>query len=53
MGTGGNEVFAQPMMEQQVLDEALKASNHMVWVRCVNGLMTMEEKMVLREIVYQ
>lgn len=41
------------MMERQGVDEALKASDQMAWVRKVNALRAMAEEVVLREIVYQ
>ncbi len=47
------ECLLRKMMERQGVDEALKASDQMVWVRKVNALRAMLEEVVLREIVYQ
>ena len=47
------ECLLRKMMERQGVDEALKASDQMEWVRKVNALRTMAEEEVLREIVYQ
>lgn len=47
------ECLLRKMMERQGIDEALKASNQMMWLRKVNALGAMAEEVVLREIVYQ
>lgn len=47
------ECLLRKMMKRQSVDEALKASDQMLWVRKVNALRAMEEEVVLREIVYQ
>lgn len=47
------ECLLKKMMERQGVDEALKASNQMAWVRKVNVLRAIAEEVVLREIVYQ
>ena len=47
------ECLLKKMMERQGVDEALKASDQMMWVQKVNVLRTMAEEVVLREIVYQ
>lgn len=47
------ESLLREMMESLGVDEALKASDQMAWVRKVNALRAMAEEVVLREIVYQ
>ncbi len=47
------ECLLRKMMERQGIDEALKASDQMMWVQKVNALRAMAEEVVLREIVYQ
>ncbi|MDE6319668.1 MAG: TnpV protein [Lachnospiraceae bacterium] len=47
------ECLLRKMMERQGIDEALKASDQMAWVRKVNALRAMAEEVVLQEIVYQ
>lgn len=41
------------LMEQNGVDEALKASDQMAWVQAVNSLKAMAEEPVLAEIVYR
>ncbi|MBD5509507.1 MAG: TnpV protein [Lachnospiraceae bacterium] len=47
------ECLLREMMERQCVDEELKASDQMAWVRKVNALRAMAGEVVLREIVYQ
>lgn len=47
------EYLLKKMMERQGLDEALKASDQMAWLRKINALRAMAEEVVLWEIVYQ
>ncbi|MDE7176474.1 MAG: TnpV protein [Lachnospiraceae bacterium] len=47
------ERLIRKMMERQGVDEVLKASDQMAWVRKVNALRAMAEEVVMREIVYQ
>ena len=47
------ECLLREMMERRGVDEALKASDQMAWVRKVNVLRAMVEEVVLKEIVYQ
>ncbi|MBD5491085.1 MAG: TnpV protein [Lachnospiraceae bacterium] len=41
------------MMGRQGVNEALKASDQMVWVQRFNALRMRAEEVVLREIIYQ
>lgn len=41
------------LMEQNGVNEALKASDQMAWVQAVNSLKAMAEEPVLAEIVYR
>lgn len=47
------ECLLRKMMERQGIDEDLKVSDQMAWVRKVNALKAMAEEVVLREIVYR
>lgn len=47
------ECLLKKMMERQGIDEDLKTSDQMMWVKKVNVLRVMAEEVVLREIVYQ
>lgn len=47
------ERLLRQMMQRQVVNEGLKATDQMAWVQKVNVLKTMAEEVVLREIVYQ
>ena len=47
------ECLLREMMKRQGVDEELKASDQMAWVRKVNALRAMAEEVVLREIMYQ
>ena len=47
------ECLLREMMEKQGVDEALKASDQMAWVKKVNVLRAMAEEVVLQEIVYK
>lgn len=47
------EYLLRKMMKRQGVDEALKVSDQMAWVRKVNALRVMAEEVVLREVVYQ
>lgn len=47
------ECLLRKMMERQSVDEVLKASDQMDWVRKINALRAMAEEVLLREIVYQ
>ena len=40
------------MMERQGITEELKARDQMEWVRAVNGIRSMAEEIVLKELVY-
>ena len=47
------ECLLKKMMERQGIDEDLKTSDQMMWVKKVNVLRAMAEEVVLQEIVYQ
>lgn len=46
------EVLVSQMMEQQRVDEALKAHNQMAWVGAVNNIRNAAEEIVLNELIY-
>ena len=47
------ECLLRKMLERQGVNEKLKASDQMAWVKRVNVLRAMAEEVELREIVYQ
>ena len=46
------DLLASQMAEQENVNEALKASDQMEWVRRMNGIHNRAEEMVLADIVY-
>lgn len=47
------EQMVRKMMKERGVNEALKASDQMLWVQKVNALTAMAEETVLQEIVYR
>lgn len=46
------DLLASQMAEQENVTEALKASDQMEWVRCMNSIHNRAEEIVLADIVY-
>lgn len=46
------EVMEKGMMAQEGVTEALKAADHMEWVRRCNSIRSRAEEVILRELVY-
>ena len=46
------EVMEKDMMAQEGVTEALKAADHMEWVRRCNSIRSRAEEVILRELVY-
>ena len=46
------EIIETAMMKQEGVTEALKASNQMEWVRCMNSICNRADEIVLTELVY-
>ena len=46
------ELLTQQMAKQEGITEALKASDQMEWVRCMNSIRNRAEEIVLHELVY-
>ena len=47
------EIIETAMMQQEGVTEALKAADQMEWVRCLNGIHSRAEEIVLTELVYE
>ena len=46
------EIIEKALMEHEGVTEALKASNQMEWVRCMNSICNRADEIVLTELVY-
>jgi len=47
------ETIIAQMAKDAGIDEALKASNQMEWVRSMNGIRAQAEEIILRELIYE
>ena len=47
------DILVRQMMERQGITEELKARDQMEWVRAVNGIRSMAEEIVLKELIYR
>ena len=47
------EIIETAMMQQEGVTEALKAADQMEWVRCMNGIHSRAEEIVLTELVHE
>ena len=46
------DILVRQMMEKQGITEELKVRDQMEWVRVVNGIRSMAEEIVLKELIY-
>ena len=47
------DILVHQMMEKQGVTEELKARDQMKWVRAVNNIRNVAEKIVLKELIYR